>query len=353
MSDNRAQATQQIPQRGKPALPQKVPATSMFSLTTGLIVLVVLIIGLFLYTVFFPAKSASITKRGPKEGGAYELLQKGNAGLEIFSTTDDKSMMIRSQDEAIQFFVYLDGNLRMGQAVDTDYRNNGPSQDHGLYKLCTCTSNDDCSNCVLPTTKTHTGYQTVVNIQDTFVLEVLNAPDASRPNSVAAQIYVKTKIKSPTDTFNIETFPLPPLPEQKWTMVTISKQGRQINVYFNSTLVLAKKAQNNFSTITPTCSPVRIGSNSLSGKVAMITYFSLHQTIHDVSARYQELTDTRGNLNTMSIVPTSTSYTVVDVQESSIIKTLCLDLSCFNIGPKGQTVPTIPPIYNSLETQYA
>lgn len=353
MSDSRAQTTQQPPQRGRPALPQKGPFVSVFSPTTIIISLVVLIIGLFLYVVFFPAKSASISKRGPKEGGAYELLQNGNSGLEIFSTADDKSMMIRSQDEAIQFFVYLDGNLRMGQSVDTDYRNNGPSQDHGLYKLCTCISKDNCSNCVLQTTKTHTGYQTVMNIQDTFVLEVLNAPDASRPNSVAAQIYVKTKITNPTDTFNIETFPLPPLPEQKWTMVTISKQGRQINVYFNSTLVLAKKAQNNFSTITPTCSPVRIGSNSLSGKVAMVTYFSSHQNIRDVSARYKELTDTRGNLNTMSIVPTTTSYTVVDSQESSIIKTLCLDLSCFHVGPKAQTVPTIPPIYNSLETQYA
>jgi hypothetical protein len=309
-----------------------------------------LALGIFLYTVFYPAKATFFTKRGP-----YELLAPGNKRNEIFSADNDNKIMIKSQDEAIQFFVYLDGNLRMGQAIETGISVSSqetPSQETGMYQLCLCTSKTDCKNCT-SLTNSHKGYETIINIQDTFVLEVLSTPDASRPNSVAAQIYVKTLIGTTnTHRAQIETFPLPPLPEQKWTMITISKQGRQINVYYNSTLVLAKKAQNNFCTIIPACSPVSIGSNSLSGKVAMVTYFSSHQTISDVTARYQAQTDTRGNLETMNVVPTNNSYMLVDSKQSSFIKTLCLDLSCFRPGPTGQTLPTIPPIYQSLEREY-
>lgn len=302
----------------------------------------------YLYTVFFPSEATSVSAQGP-----FELLAPRNERNGVFGNNIDESnkFMINDMDEAIQFFVYLDGTLRMGQSIEAGSSgSNVPSQDSGLYQQCRCTSNADCRNC-LP----HIGYQTIMNIQDTFVLEILNSPDASRPNAVATQIYVKTQVGSTSSVtnFNIETFPLPPLPEQKWTMITISKQGRQINVYYNSMLVLAKKAQNNFSTQTPTCSPVSVGSNSLSGKVATVTYFTSHQTINDVAARYQALTDTRGNLKSVQFTPTSTSYMTTDNSPAGFVKSLCLDLSCFGGLAKSEKIPTIPANYNTIETQYA
>jgi hypothetical protein len=343
------QSTQSLVEQRRRRRPQEQPqeTTSFFTGYFWLIIVGLVALGAFLYTVIYPTKAAAVTKRGP-----YELLAPGNSRKEIFSTEENKKLMINPHNEAIQFFVYLDGNLRMGQAIETGQ--SGPSQETGMYQVCSCDTLTDCTNCT-SSTRSHSGYQTLMNIQDTFVLEVLSTPDASRPNSVSAQLYVKTHVSdgNTNGRAKIETFPLPPLPEQKWTMITISKNGRQISVYFNSTLVLAKKAQNNFSTVTPTCSPVSIGSNTLSGKVAMVTYFDSHQTVSNVAARYKEQTDTRGNLNTMNAVPTSTSYSLVDSEQSSFIKTLCLDLSCFNPGPKAQALPTIPPIYQSLETQYA
>lgn len=342
------QSTQNVVEQRRRRQRQEEPeeTTSFFGGYFWLVILGLVVLGIFLYAIFFPAKATAVTKRGP-----YELLAPGNKQKEIFSTEENKKLMIKSQDEAIQFFLYLDGNLRMGQAVETG--KTAPSQETGLYQICTCETLTDCTNCT-SSTKSHSGYQTVMNIQDTFVLEVMSTPDASRPNSVSAQLYVKTHVSDASTNGNakIETFPLPPLPEQKWTMITISKRGRQINVYFNSTLVLAKKTQNNFSTVTPTCSPVSVGSNTLSGKVAMVTYFDSHQTVSNVTARYQEQTDTRGNLNTMNAVPTNASYALVDSEKSSFIKTLCLDLSCLNTGSKTQELPTIPPIYQTLETQY-
>ena len=233
--------------------------------------------------------------------------------------------------------------MKMGQTVNGG--SDGPSSDTGLYQQCSCQSATNCSTCV-----PHNGYRSLINIQDTFVLEILNTPDASRQNSVSSQIYMKTQNN---ERYNIETFPLPPLPEQKWTMITISKQGRQINVYYNSTLVLAKKTQNNFATTVPICSPITVGAIGLSGNIALVTHFTSHQTIRDVTTRYQQQVDTRGNLNTMNVVPTSNHYSIVDSQQSSLIKTLCLDLSCFLPRVNAERLPNIPPIYNSLETSYA
>jgi hypothetical protein len=314
----------------------------------GLVVIIIL--GAFLYVLYRPAAAVITTKRGP-----YAL----SNSIAVITSDENRKMMLNDSDEAIQCFVYLDGNMRMGQVIQEG--SSGPTR-AGLYNKCKCAGITDCTNCTNNCRKNltdptdtrkycdHAGYNTVINIQDTFVLEILNAPDASRQNSVSAQIYVKTQNN---DITNIETFPLPPLPEQKWTMITISKQGRQISVYYNSTLVLAKKAQNNFCVTTPTCSPVSVGANGLSGSAALITYFSSHQTIQDVTVRYQEQVDTRGNPSTMSVVPTSNSYAIVDSQQSSFIKTLCLDLSCFNSAARAQASPKIPAIYNSLETVYA
>lgn len=338
------QSAQDIPRmriRSRGALPEESKGYLGRTQIVLLVIFAVLIIGAVIYAVFFPAKATSVTKRGP-----YELLGPS----QVFACADNTKLMINDSDEAMQFFVYLDGNIRIGQSVDGG--SNGPSNDSGLYSLCPCADGLSCNSCVTPD-KSHKGYQTIINIQDTFVLEALNIPDASRPNAVSAQIYIKTQTNNP-EAYSIETFPLPPLPEQKWTMITISKNGRQINVYYNSTLVLAKKTQKNFSYKQAAgVSSVSVGSKKLSGKVAMVTYFSSHQTISDVTARYGEQTDTRGNLNTMNVVPTSNSYTIVDSQQSSFIKKLCLDLSCFNPGPNKQSLPVIPSVYSSLDTQYA
>lgn len=295
----------------------------------------VIILALFLYALFRPASSPNITKSGP-----YSI----TGGVSVILATDSidsRNIFLNHADEAIQLFVYLDGNMRMGQTVDSG--SGGPHQDTGMYGACVCTSAADCTNC------NHKGYKKLLNVQNTFVLEVLKAPDASRQNSVSTQLYVKTLNNA---TYGVETFPLPPLPEQKWTMITISKQGRQVFVYYNSTLVLSKKATHNFSTTLPTCEPVSVGDATLSGNIAMVTYFSSHQGIQDVATRYQQMVDTRGNPISAQVIPTSSSYRIVDANSNSFVRALCLDGSCLSSGTR-EIIPVIPPIYNSLETTYA
>jgi len=282
-----------------------------------------------------------ILNRGP-----YKLV----GGIQVVTTDDLGSYpnaFLTDGETAFQCFVYLDGNVRTGNASDCGTDPAQPACGTGTYQECQCGTDLSCHACI------HSGYKNLLNIYDTFKLEVLTQPDASRQNSVSAQIVVKT---SPSDTtYAIETFPLPPLPEQKWTMITISKKDRQIFVYYNSTLVLSKKALHTFSIVPPASQmPAYAGDTTLSGTIAMVAFYPSHQTTSDVTTTYGQMVDTRGNLNTLQAVPTSSSYTVNDTSTWGIINTLCLDGSCFlnrSVAPK--IVPTIPSIYSPLETSYA
>ena len=295
-----------------------------------LVGIAIIILIVFLYTLYRPASSPTVTKSGP-------YLLTGTTA--VISASDNARAFLSDSDEAIQLFVYLDGNIRIGQSVDS-----GSSGSSGMYGICNCASSSDCTAC------TQSGFKHLLNIQNVFNIQILKTPDASRQNSVSTQLSVKTQDNT---NYSIETFPLPPLPEQKWTMITLSKQGRQLFVYYNSTLVLSKKTVHNFCTsLPPNCAPVSVGDNTLSGNAAMITYFSAHQGISDVTSRYQQMTDTRGNLISMQIVPTASSYTITHFTQNNFVSALCLDGSCFSSGVP-EKIPVIPPIYNSPETFYA
>ena len=285
-----------------------------FIIGFGIVLLIV-----FLYSIFTPGKSPSVTSKGP-----FPLTPNP-------ADTPDKTIIIGESDTR-KIFLAVDGG------------SGGPNPISGMYGDCKCVDKN-CDNCQ------HNGYRNLINIQRTFKIEILKTPDASRQESVSTQLYVKTLDNG---TYGVESHALPPIPEQKWTMITISKQGRQIFVYYNDRLVLSKRAQKNFSTTLTACPAVRVGDITLSGSAVMFTYFTSHQTPTDVENVYRRMTDTRGNVLGMQIVATSKSYDIVDMSNVSVftnfVKTLCFDLSCF-FPDKREVIPVIPAIY-SVETVY-
>ena len=188
----------------------------MSAIIIGVSILVVILIIYFFITTY-PKSIPQVLNRGP-----YLL----SGGIQVIGNSDlgsSPNTFLTSGQGTFQCFVYLDGNVRTGNASDCGTDPAGPSCGTGTYQECPCETDISCSNCK------HSGYKNLVNLYDTLRIEILTMPDASRQRSVSSQITVKT---SPTQTtYAIETFPLPPLPEQKWTMITISKQGRQICGY--------------------------------------------------------------------------------------------------------------------------
>ena len=108
----------------------------------------IVILILFMYSVFSPGKSPSVTAKGP-----FPLTPNPADTTDktiIINTDDTRKRILNDRDEAVQLFVYLDGNIRMGQTVDGG--SGGPNSITGMYGDCTCTD-VNCDNCQ------HTGYR--------------------------------------------------------------------------------------------------------------------------------------------------------------------------------------------------
>jgi hypothetical protein len=318
-----------------------------------LIALGLIVLGVVLYFVLRPTSPSTTTiKNGP-----FDLSKIENAiNASDFATNTIANAFVNDGEGTFQCFVILDALSRTGGHVDCGVGSNKPDCDSGLYNVCTCTAVGDCTNCK------HEGYQPVFTIHGIYTLEVMNAPDASRPSGVATQLTVRTKTDNAgTPITQIETINLPPIDHQKWVMITIAREGRRLDIYYNNTLVSSSKLNNIVSTVT-NGTPLTTGNYMLSGKIGALSFLPNRQSIQDVSSTYAKLTNTRGDPSMFTTASTTHSYTVNSKAPTSIISSLCLDGSCLSFPKLGQAdVSSYPNIFNiktsvsgvPFTTQYA
>jgi len=225
-----------------------------------------------------------------------------------------------SNSSCFQGFFYLDSVKKTGITTPctTSATNTRlPNCNTGRYALCACggVSNNDCTNC------THEGYIPLISMNDSVVvLETLGAPDASRQGKASLQLTIKTitsglledgsgnklnPSKNPIDTSGnstdtsksevyIETFVLPPIPFQKWVMITINREGRRFDIYYNGTLILSKHTSANIYSVI-TSDEIKVGNSMLDGSCGFFNIHSSLQTASSIQATYTSLTNTRGS----------------------------------------------------------
>lgn len=256
-------------------------------MTTTIIIvisLLVLLIGALIVRGVFPRSSVTTTVNGP-----FSLSETKSLG----KATDVQNAFLKTGTGTVQAFVYLLPYQRTGQAVVCSSGNaSDPKCGSGRYSVCPC-NRADCTNCQ------HKGFQTVLNLSKLIRLEILNTPDASRPNSAYAHIVART-VRKPENTelatgseVTIETFPLPPIPFQKWTMVTIALEGRRVDVFYNDEIVLSKRCDNILD-VSVLLAPLISGSSELSGQVGKVRFFDKRLTLSDVKTGYKQLANTKG-----------------------------------------------------------
>jgi hypothetical protein len=127
-------------------------------------------------------------------------------------------------------------------------------------------------------------------------MEVLSSPDASRPGQASAQLAIRTfglPAGATTEQTSIETFSLPPIPFQKWTAVTISREGRRFDVFYNMDLVFSKRTQYSVDHSSVASSPV-LGDTKLNGQFALFHAFNERLSLQRVGVEYKKVTDTNG-----------------------------------------------------------
>lgn len=321
--------------------------------TVVLIVLCLIFLGIILYFVLRPVAITTTTiKNGP-----LSLSSKTNAlSTSDFSSATIANAFYKDGNGTFQCFVFMDALARTGSHVDCGLGTNTPNCDSGLYSTCVCSSTSDCTNC------SHAGYQSVFTIHGIYTLEVMNVPDASRPNAIAAQFTVKTATDNRgVAASQIETINLPPINHQKWVMITVSKEGRRIDIFYDNTMVSSTNLQNIPSSIT-NGTPLITGNSMLSGQIGGLTFLPNRQTIQDVSEKYAKETNTKGDPVIFKTTSTAYSYSVESKKPTTIITSLCLDGSCLNFPQLGQPdVSSYPNIFNTktsvvgvpFRTQYA
>lgn len=240
-------------------------------------------------------------------------------------------------------YVFLGASNRTGVHAPCVVNDNQTSCANGQYGPCKCVAaTGDCSVCA------HKSFSSVINLDGIVGIEVLTAPDASRQGTASAQLLVKTEGAIPTSATvtqtglqpYIETMVLPPLPIQKWTMVTIAREGRRFDIYYNDRIVLSQKTMympSNTSTAA-SFSGLVSGSPGLGGQLALLQVFSTRYSSADVAGLYKGTSDTRGRpyVTTLKediagVLPTA-SPDIPSIGLSSLVPSvnLCPPGGCFN-----------------------
>ena len=218
-------------------------------------------------------------------------------GSQTTIITDQESKPYYSDSNgSFSSFVYLSPMNRTGAYATCGTNPNQASCADGVFAPCPCDAvAGDCSVC------SHAGYNPVFSIAGIVTLEVLNAPDASRQGKAMAQLIVKSEgaplaAGASASQKYIETLTLPPIPLQKWTMISVAREGRRFDVYYDDRIVLSQKtmympvsniSNSNFKGITS-------GSNGLVGHIALANVYNYRLSSQNVNALYKEYADTRG-----------------------------------------------------------
>ncbi len=297
---------------------------------------------LIAFTVFYFMFKRLTEQKVEMSKGPFQLQSKP----EVADSSTTRQLLNATNTGTIQAFVYPLQAQKTGTMVlcnPTGSANPGePECSTGQYNLCKCVGND-CSKCI------HSGYVNVLNISNVIRLELLASPDAGRPNAATAQLVVRTlgmgtpvvttgqpnqAIPRIQMTFE-ETIPLPDIPFQKWTFVTIAREGRRFDVYYNGKVVMSKRTQHIVDSRSG-FGPIMAGDPNLIGKLAFVQTFPEKLNQADVMSHYKANSDTTGQ----PVISAPTN--LFDYLPN------CKDGGCIS-GPKMR--PTSPLL--DWQTQYA
>ena len=250
-------------------------------------VALVIMLGIVLIMYFSPSffKKKTFTASGP-----FNLSSPQTA------IPFESSKLLLEPQFTAQAFVYLNPIMKTGSHVNCGIDPKQPSCLDGSFQPCLCNDLSGCGSCL------NRGYFRIIDLMGIATLEVMPVPDASRQGAMATHLYVKTEMMNtsgvaPRHHYYIETIQLPPTPVQKWVMITIVREGRQFDIYYNDALVKSQKTMfMPISNSTQTnLSGVLSGSTGLNGHMANIILHPNRLTIFDVERDYKTLADTRGS----------------------------------------------------------
>jgi hypothetical protein len=160
------------------------------------------------------------------------------------------------------------------------------------FKSCMCTATN-CSNCSL--TNSASGYLTnLLSIGDYVQLWASGYTSQNDKPYVPALLKVRTGTDS--SQHYMESIPLPAIPLQKWTAITIVKDGRRFDVYYGAKLQVSKLTD--YVPIPPDSilqwMSMPSGSTDWKGQIGFFTGYTSAYYAPDVKKDMESLLNTRG-----------------------------------------------------------
>jgi hypothetical protein len=195
---------------------------------------------------------------------------------------------------AIRFTIFIESAPRTVGIVDCIQPEESPTRfapncgDY-QYKPCKCLG-ADCTACSLDNTAT--GYMSrLLQISDHIQLWASGYTNQNDKPYVPAMLKIRTG-KDASQHY-MESIPLPAIPLQKWTAITIVKEGRRFDVYYGAKLEVSKMTEN--VPIEPDSTLQWVAGNTRwKGQIGLFKGFSSMRTTEDVRKDMDELLNTRG-----------------------------------------------------------
>jgi hypothetical protein len=195
---------------------------------------------------------------------------------------------------AMRFAIYVESAPRTVRAVDCIPSNQtatrfAPDCSDYQYKPCKCVG-ADCSYCALDNT-TAGHMSKLLNVSD-FV-QLWASGYTNQNDKPYVPVLLKIRTSKDTSQHYMESIALPAIPLQKWTAITIVKEGRRFDIYYGSKLEVSKMTDS--VPVEPDTTLQWIaGNNRWKGQIGLFKGFPSMRTTHDVEADMYELLNTRG-----------------------------------------------------------
>jgi hypothetical protein len=155
------------------------------------------------------------------------------------------------------------------------------------YSMCKCNTPSDCSNCTL-----QSNYLSKLLSMGTSV-ELWASGYTSQSDRPMIPALLKIKTANGVNTF-FETIPLPAIPLQKWTVVTIVQEGRRIDVYYGAKAVAGLYLKYPPVPAYVSDSWYAGGLVNWSGKIGLFSSTLSARTSSDVEKDVSQILDTTG-----------------------------------------------------------
>jgi len=234
----------------------------------------IIILTIYALDVFFTPKITTSTDPGP-------WILDGNQASTNWVTNDATYVrnFLKNQSSSFRIFYYIQSLPRTASVYDTatNTANFNPNTDS--FDVCDNTN----GACV------HPGFAKLLQFDTSLWIELLQAPDASRPGLPKTQLCIQTTDQ--TGKPYIETFALPPFPQQKWVMLTLSHEGSKYDVYYNGHLAASVKTTN---VPKPTAIKLALSNGTFTGRASYLLSKTSAMTASEVASDYANNTNTLG-----------------------------------------------------------